>query len=84
MPSFVVREFPAFIIAMPTSARPAGVAETMAPSSGLPSEVITVPLIRARRTGASAKSVFCASWAIATVMRCAPAATVVPGKYVGA
>ncbi len=72
------------MIPIPTSARFAGAVETMAPSSGLPSEVITVPLIRASRTGVSAKSVFCVSCAIATVTRCAPVAAVVPGKYVGA
>ena len=80
-----VRPVPPPMNAIADVAGPAGgIAVTSAPSSGLPSEVITVPVMRARRTGASAKSVFCASWPIATVTRCAFAAAVVPGKYVGA
>jgi hypothetical protein len=38
--------------------RLAGIAVTIAPSRGLPSDVITVPVIFASRTAASAKSVF--------------------------
>ena len=80
-PSLDVRPVPPPMNAIAMSpVRLVGIAVTSAPSSGLPSEVITVPVMRASRTGASAKSAFCASWPIVTVTRCAFAAAVVPGK----
>jgi hypothetical protein len=82
LPFRSLRPAPANIIMPPSPLR--GTAVIIEPSTGFPSDPITTPVIFARRTGSSAKSVFCASWPGASVSRCASAPFAVPGKYVGA
>ena len=52
---------PIIIIIMPAPSALRGTALIIDPSTGFPSELMTVPAIFASLTGSSAKSVFCAS-----------------------
>ena len=57
-----------------------GTAFTIDPEAGLPSELMTTPVILARRAGRRAKSVLWASCPRRTVIFCASLPFAVPGK----
>jgi hypothetical protein len=61
LPFLSLRALPPIIIIMPPASPLRGNALIIDPSTGFPSELMTVPVILTSFTGRSAKSVFCAS-----------------------